>query len=202
MNGLSNPIMYRYILICRFIARYLYLLFHHSSLCTDDRSHQKKQDKKQNKIEAQKRFSGNSRQLATLPRINDIVSLVHIHVHVELESSWCAEKQLIVTASACIPILFACIDRVCLVRAPYMYAYHGRDKFPCSLRDRLNRLSLVCLFVPYSISHTSSWLSQLYALDDSFIRVTSLLIFGRHWQPNVVLTESAITCSAQRTQQR
>ena len=41
--------------------------------------------------------------------MKDIVSLVLI----ELESSWCAEKQLIVTASACIPVLFACIDRVC-----------------------------------------------------------------------------------------
>ena len=40
-----------------------------------------------------------------------VVSLVHI----ELESTcgWCAEKQLIVTASACLPVLFACIDRVC-----------------------------------------------------------------------------------------
>ena len=41
--------------------------------------------------------------------MKDIASLVLI----ELESSWCAEKQLIVTASACIPALFACIDRVC-----------------------------------------------------------------------------------------
>ena len=49
------------------------------------------------------------------------------------------------------------------------------------------------------MNHTSSWLLQLYALDDSYLRVTLLLIFGRHWQPNAVLTESAITCSAQRT---
>ena len=57
----------------------------------------------------------------------------------------------------------------------------------------------VCLFVPYSMNHTSSWLLQLYTLDDSYLRVTLLLIFGRHWQSNAVLTESAITCSAQRT---
>ena len=38
--------------------------------------------------------------------MKDIVGLVHT----DLESSWCAEKQLIVTVSACIP---ARIDRVC-----------------------------------------------------------------------------------------
>ena len=46
-------------------------------------------------------FFGNALQYATLPRMKDVVSLVHI----ELESSWCAEKLLIVAASACIPVL-------------------------------------------------------------------------------------------------
>ena len=45
--------------------------------------------KKENKFETQKRFSGNTLQCATLPRMKDILSLVHI----ELESSWCAKNS-------------------------------------------------------------------------------------------------------------
>ena len=51
--------------------------------------------------------------------MKDVVSLVHI----DLESSWCAEKQLIVTGSAGIPVLFACIDRVCRIEYAKLLAH-------------------------------------------------------------------------------